>query len=189
MPPTSHQPEKEHAWSETPSFEPLGRRSCLPLVLDAILQVGDEGEQLDRNLRSALSQRSAQEQHRILSFAHSFCRNFDSLCRNAPSPTIQEVDVEHRQSHGQPGGSDVRIRGGVAFGCATRPPSSIQPSHITEHEDNSIVPNRRKRLLSIDTKPCAVHKQSPFQPTDGRSSLPTHVEKVDERDTLTPEPF
>ncbi|RSL46230.1 hypothetical protein CEP51_015970, partial [Fusarium floridanum] len=185
MPPTSHQSEKGPAGSEPLSFEPFARHSCLSLVLDAILKVGDEGEQLNQGLRSALSQRSVREQHRIRSFARNFCHHFDSLCGNAPSPTIQEVDVEYRQSHGQPGGSDVRVRGCVAFGCATRPPSSIQPSHITEHEDNSIMLNRRKRLLSIDTKPCAVHKQ----PTDGRSSLPIHIEKVDERDTLTPEPF
>ncbi|KAI8691512.1 ULP-PROTEASE domain-containing protein [Fusarium sp. Ph1] len=181
MPPASHQPENEHAWSETPFFEPLVRRSCLTLVLDAILQVGDEGEQLDRNLRLAMSQRSAREQRRIRSFVRSLCRNFDSLCSSTPSPSIQQVDVEYRQSHGQPDGSEVRVRG-VAFECATRPPSSIHPSHITEHEDNSIALNGRKRLLSI-------HKQSPFQSTDGRRSLPIHVEKVEERDTLTSEPF
>ncbi|KAI8681926.1 hypothetical protein NCS55_00446200 [Fusarium keratoplasticum] len=189
MPPTSHQPEKGHAGSEPHSFEPLDSRSGLPPVLDAILQVGDEGEQLDRSLRSALSQRSAREQHRIRSFAHSLCHHFDSLCGNALSPVIQEVDVEYRQSHEQPDGSDVRVRGGVAFGSATRPPSSIQPAHIAENEDNSIVLNRCNRLSSSDTHPRAVHKQSSFQPTDGGSSLPIHVEKVDEGDTLTSEPF
>ncbi|KAM6516675.1 hypothetical protein FALCPG4_014850 [Fusarium falciforme] len=181
MPPTSHQPEKGHAGSEPHSFEPLDGRSCLPPVLDAILQVGDEGEQLGRSLRSALSRRSAREQHRIRSFARRLCHHLDSLCRNDSSPVIQEVDVEYRQSHEQPDGSDVRVRGGVAFGSATRPPSSIQPAHIAENEDN--------RVLSSDTKPRAVHKQSAFQPTDGGSSLPIRVEKVDEGATLTSEPF
>ncbi|KAH7268748.1 hypothetical protein B0J15DRAFT_487001 [Fusarium solani] len=176
MPPTSHQTEKGHAGSEPPSLEPLALRSCLPLVLDAILHVGDEWEQLDQGLRSALSQRSAREQHRIRSFARSLCHHFDSLCGNALSPVIQD-------------GSDVRVQGDVAFEPATRPPNSIQPAHISENENNSIVLNRRNRASSSDTKPRTAHKQSAFQPTGGRNSLPIHVEKVDEEDTLASEPF
>lgn len=201
-------PERDHATPELPSFEPLTpctddrclphstyhsertesavqsllSRIHLPLILDSILRIRDEGERFSQGLRLALSQRSVPEQHRIRSFARSLCRNCDNLCEAAPSPVNQEIDVEYRQNHEQLNDSDVGVQDDVALGSATEPLTSIQPAHIAENEDSNIA-FEGSGVPGSDTQSCADHddvRQSTFQRTDGRDPQPIHVADVDE---------
>ncbi|KAL6406448.1 hypothetical protein AUP68_09242 [Ilyonectria robusta] len=200
--------ERDHATPEPPSFEPLTpwtddrclshstdhsetesavqsllSRICLPLILDSILRIRDEGERLSQGLRLALSQRSVPEQHRIRSFARSLCRNCDNLCEASPSLVNQEIDVEYRQNHEQLNDSDVGVQDDVAFGSATEPLTSIQPAHIAENEDGDIALEGSGEVPGSDTQSCADHdnvRQSTFRRTDGKDPQPIHVADVDE---------
>ena len=99
----------------------------LPLILQNILQTIDEGEQLSRELRSALSQRPVPEQHRIRCFASSLCRNCDTLCEADTSLVNQGSDVRHRQSDEELDDGDTRVQGGVTLRSACNSRAPVEP--------------------------------------------------------------
>ncbi|KAH6881115.1 hypothetical protein B0T10DRAFT_580976 [Thelonectria olida] len=79
-----------------PAIQSLVNRIRLPLslnnIIDIILQIAGDSEQLSEGLRLALSTRSAQEQHRIQSFARSLRSNCDELHGRAADSAIQEIN-------------------------------------------------------------------------------------------------
>ncbi|KAK7398666.1 hypothetical protein QQX98_011955 [Neonectria punicea] len=79
-----------------PAIQSLVNRIRLPLslnnIIDIILRIAGDSEQLSEGLRLVLSTRSAQEQHRIQSFARSLCSNCDELHGRAADSAIQEIN-------------------------------------------------------------------------------------------------
>ncbi|KAH7131174.1 hypothetical protein EDB81DRAFT_888461 [Dactylonectria macrodidyma] len=219
------QPERDHAAPKSPSFEPLtpciddcclphntdgsGRTESavqsllsllrIPLILDSILRINNEGEQLSQGLRLALSVRSVPEQHRLRIFARSLSRNCDNLCEAGPSQANQEVDVGCRPNHERLDDGDARFQDDVALGCvieagsAAEPPAApIKPAHIAENEEGDIALKERDEVPGSDPQQFADHdgvKQFTFQSADGRDPQPIHVEDVDERNEPTSDAF
>lgn len=192
MSPTNDQPTRDSGPRSSTSQIGAGRpeRDHLPLILDNILRVTDEGEQLSQRLSSALSKRSIPEQHRIRFFAYSLYRNCNNLSEAGPSLVNQEIDVGCRQNHEQLDDGDVIFQDGAALGSAiepesaVKPPASIKPVHIAENEEGDIALKGRVEIPGSDTQPCADNddiKQSTLQRIDGRDPQPIHVEDVDER--------
>ncbi|KAH6983677.1 hypothetical protein BKA56DRAFT_615630 [Ilyonectria sp. MPI-CAGE-AT-0026] len=101
--------------SESP-ITSLKNRLRLPLILDSILRVEDEGELLSERLRSALSPRSSQEQHQIRSFARILCCYCDDLYDAVPIPVHQEFDVSYERNQRELKDGDVRVQGDIGPG-------------------------------------------------------------------------
>ncbi|KAK7407901.1 hypothetical protein QQX98_009912 [Neonectria punicea] len=150
--------------SESPVTS-LRNRLRLPLILDNILRITDEGEPLSEGLRSALSLRSSQEQHRIRSFARSLCRNCDDLYEVAPNPVHQEFDVGCRRSREELEDGDVGVQGDGG------PGSAVEPGYIAEDESGGIA-----------LEACG-------ERIDGRDPRLIHIEDVDERGGLASAEF
>jgi hypothetical protein len=212
--------ERDRATPEPPSVEPLtpctndgylpytddsGRMKSaiqsllgllrLPLILDSILRITDEGEQLNQGLRSALGQRSVPEQHQIRSFARSLCHNCDNLYMTDPSLVNKESDVRDRQTHEELS-SDLRVQDDVALkpasehSSAVEPQPPIEPANTIENEDGDIALEGRDEVPGGDTRRCADNgdvKQSTFQRTDRQHPQPIHIRNVKERSGPTPD--
>ncbi|KAH7146980.1 hypothetical protein B0J13DRAFT_606988 [Dactylonectria estremocensis] len=161
-------------WSESPMVS-LRNHLRLPLILDSMLRITDEGEQLSEGSRSALRLRCTQEQHRIRSFARSLCRNCDDLYEAAPNPVHQEFDVGCRQSQQELEDGDVGVQGDVGPGSTVEPEPVVKSGYIVEDESGGIA-----------LEACG---ESTFQRTGGRDPRPIHVEDVDKRSGTTSHAF
>jgi hypothetical protein len=169
----------------------------LPLILDSILRIIDEGEQLNQGLRSALGQRSVPEQHQIRSFARSLCHSCDNLYTTALSLVNKESDVRHRQNHEELAGDigvqdDVALKSAREHSSAVESQPPIEQANIAENEDGDIALEGRDKVPSDDTQPCADNgdvKQSTFQRTDGSDPQPIHVKDVNVRSGPTSDAF
>jgi hypothetical protein len=159
----------------------------LPLILDGILRITDEGEQLNQGLRSALGQRSILERHRIRSFAHSLCRNCGVLYETGPSLLNQENDARHSQNHTELNDGDIGVQDDVGLKSVSEHSYAVEPqppiglANTTENEDGDIALKGRDEVPGSDTQPCADTddiKQPTLQRTDGRDPQPIHIEDV-----------
>ncbi|KFA81045.1 hypothetical protein S40288_00769 [Stachybotrys chartarum IBT 40288] len=200
----SSKPERDHATAEPPSFEspiPCTDDRCLPrstdgsrrvesaeqsllnhlripLLLESILRITDEGDQLSRGLRLALGLRSVLEQHRLRTFAHSLSRTCDNFCEIGTSQSNQEVYIGYESNHEKLSSSDSRYQDDIVFGSivevgtATESPAALasgEPTQIAETEDNT--PKEGcDEVPGSDTQPVADNddaKQSTLQPKTG----------------------
>ncbi|KAJ4308467.1 hypothetical protein N0V84_012083 [Fusarium piperis] len=144
---------------------PLRNRLRLPLILDRILWITDDGEPLSEGLRSALVLWSSQEQHRIRSFARSLHSSRDDLYEAAPNPVHQEFDVGCRRSQEELEDGDVGVQGDVGLGFA------VEPGYITKDESGGIALEACGEAHGSETRSCEGNdelKQSTFQRTGGR---------------------
>ncbi|KFA47836.1 hypothetical protein S40293_06416 [Stachybotrys chartarum IBT 40293] len=201
----SSKPERDHATAEPPSFEspiPCTDDRCLPrstdgsrrvesaeqsllnhlripLLLESILRITDEGDQLSRGLRLALGLRSVLEQHQLRTFAHSLSRTCDNFCEIGTSQSNQEVYIGYESNHEKLSSSDSRYQDDIVFGSivevgtATESPAALasgEPTQIAETEDNT--PKEGcDEVPGSDTQPVADNddaKQSTLQCTNGR---------------------